>query len=150
MVFISASPREAIARVIVSFWVSLTGREIAHIVDDAEPRALVSETYWTLAEIVRETIGMSDAPPEVSLDGDAPAGIIYTSGTTGTSSGAALTRNNFAINPTNLVACWSITAAGSRPFFMCSCWATGFFVGWRADAGCDCWSDSDQRFICGR
>ena len=43
--------------------------------------------------------------------GDAPAGIIYTSGTTGASKGAVLTHHNFAINATNLVACWSITAA---------------------------------------
>jgi malonyl-CoA/methylmalonyl-CoA synthetase len=87
------------------------GREIAHIVEDAEPRAVVSQTDWTLAEIAQAAAGMSDARPLVTLDGDAAAGIIYTSGTTGTSKGAVLTHHNFAINATNLVACWSITAA---------------------------------------
>ena len=87
------------------------GREIAHIVEDAEPRAVVSETDWTLAEIAQAAAGLSDARPAVTPDGDAPAGIIYTSGTTGTSKGAVLTHHNFAINATNLVACWKITAA---------------------------------------
>ena len=87
------------------------GREIAHIVEDAEPRAVVSETDWTLAEIAQAAAGLSDARPAVTPDRDAPAGIIYTSGTTGTSKGAVLTHHNFAINATNLVACWKITAA---------------------------------------
>lgn len=87
------------------------GREIGHILEDAEPRAVVSETGWTLAEIAEASAGLSDARPRVDIDGDAAAGIIYTSGTTGTSKGAVLTHNNFAINATNLVACWNITAA---------------------------------------
>lgn len=87
------------------------GREIAHIIEDAEPRAVVSETDWTLAEIAEASAGLSDARPPVEIDGDAAAGIIYTSGTTGTSKGAVLTHNNFAINATNLVACWNITTA---------------------------------------
>ncbi len=102
-------------------------REISHIIDDAAPRALVDDAapralvsqtaietslpVWTLDDISRECEGCSTDRPAISLDGDAAAGIIYTSGTTGTSKGAILTHHNFAINATNLVACWSITAA---------------------------------------
>ncbi len=84
-------------------------REISHIVDDAEPRAVVNAS--NLGEWISAAAVLPDERPQVSLDGDAPAGIIYTSGTTGASKGAVLTHHNFAVNATNLVACWSITAA---------------------------------------
>jgi malonyl-CoA/methylmalonyl-CoA synthetase len=94
------------------------GREISHILNDAAPRAVVSETaiespvpVWNLAEIAAGSASLPDSRPDVFIDGDDPAGIIYTSGTTGTSKGAVLTHHNFAINATNLVACWEITAA---------------------------------------
>jgi malonyl-CoA/methylmalonyl-CoA synthetase len=93
------------------------GREIAHILDDAKPRAVVSQTpldcaipVWTRTEFSRAADSMPDERPVASFDGDAPAGIIYTSGTTGVSKGAVLTHHNFAVNATNLVACWQITA----------------------------------------
>ncbi len=93
-------------------------REISHILNDAAPRAVVSQTeldcpvpVWTPSELAQAAAGLPDSRPEVSVDGDAPAGIIYTSGTTGASKGAVLTHHNFAINATNLVACWGITAA---------------------------------------
>lgn len=94
------------------------GREISHILDDASPKAVVSQTaldcpvpVWTPAEMMHAAAGLTGERPAFSPGGDDPAGIIYTSGTTGASKGAVLTHHNFAINATNLTACWSITAA---------------------------------------
>jgi malonyl-CoA/methylmalonyl-CoA synthetase len=93
-------------------------RELAHILSDAEPAAVVSATefpspapLWHPADLTRDAAVLPDERPQVLLDGDAPAGIIYTSGTTGVSKGAILTHNNMAANALNLLTCWQISNA---------------------------------------
>jgi len=93
-------------------------RELAHILTDAEPVAVVSATefpspapIWNPADLTQEASVLPNQRPQVFLDGDAPAGIIYTSGTTGVSKGAILTHNNMAANALNLLTCWQISSA---------------------------------------
>jgi malonyl-CoA/methylmalonyl-CoA synthetase len=84
-------------------------REVSHILQDAEPAVFL--TAADLPALAAEAAGCDAVRPDLSLDGDTPAGIIYTSGTTGASKGAVLTHNNFAANAITLLTCWQITAA---------------------------------------
>ena len=94
-------------------------REVTHILQDAEPRAVVVDgtlpaaaavPQWQLGELAGEasSVAIGGDTSEAALEGDDPAAIIYTSGTTGASKGAVLTHNNFAVNGINLNACWQI------------------------------------------
>ncbi len=131
-------------------------RELAHILTDAEPAAVVSATefaspapIWNPKDLGREAAGLPDERPHVSVDGDTPAGIIYTSGTTGVSKGAILTHNNIAANALNLLACWQISApiAFCSPCrsSMCTAWATGCIAGSSAAAASVCSNGSNIR-----
>jgi malonyl-CoA/methylmalonyl-CoA synthetase len=103
-------------------------REIAHIVGDAAPLAVITTAdrapdlprgapYWdvdaltvaaeSLASVDRRT-ACGDAAPWAD---DTPLALVYTSGTTGASKGAILTHGNFASNARVLNAQWEITSA---------------------------------------
>jgi len=104
-------------------------REIAHIVADAEPLAVVTSasqraefsegvTCWDVDELTRdagvlrssEALRDASERPAVHCDATTPAALVYTSGTTGASKGAVLTHGNFASNALSLVSSWQITA----------------------------------------
>jgi malonyl-CoA/methylmalonyl-CoA synthetase len=96
-------------------------REIAHIVGDSEPAAVVTAgeaedlfppgtAIWDVETLSQAAASQDPKPIRRPLEGDVPALLVYTSGTTGRSKGAVLTHNNLLANAVTLAAAWQITA----------------------------------------
>jgi malonyl-CoA/methylmalonyl-CoA synthetase len=98
-------------------------REITHMLEDSEPRLLITERAQLpilegmeigdllLAEEMEDLSGDVEgfAPP--SVDGGDLAMLLYTSGTTGKSKGAEITHDNVLATVTGLLAAWDWTPA---------------------------------------
>lgn len=95
-------------------------REMAHIIGDAAPKAVVvtdegawnrgDQVAWGVDALTHAAAARPLAPIDVELDADSVAALIYTSGTTGPAKGAVITHGNLCANARTLVEAWRFTA----------------------------------------
>ncbi len=107
--------------IVVPINVLYRGREIAHILADAAPTAVVTTgdripdfagvACWSVDSLAAAAADMPAVRPVARADAATPAALIYTSGTTGAAKGAVLTHGNFAANAVSLLTAWGITSA---------------------------------------
>jgi len=97
-------------------------RELAHIIADSDPKAVVVDDIpdarypagvprWPVADLAAAARQQPATRPAAGVDDKTPAVIIYTSGTTGTAKGAVLTHGSVAANARTLASAWRITDA---------------------------------------
>jgi malonyl-CoA/methylmalonyl-CoA synthetase len=109
--------------IVVPVNVLYQAREIAHIVQDADPVAVITVAQrfadlppgtvaWDVETLHAEAQQLDAVPRPSSgpFSADTPMALVYTSGTTGASKGAILTHGNFASNALVLNASWAMTA----------------------------------------
>ena len=105
--------------VVVPINVLYRERELKHIIEDAQPTAVVTSpnmaalpagvAVWDVDALTAEAAAQSADRVATAAGEDTPLALIYTSGTTGASKGAVLTQGNFAANGQALVSAWNIT-----------------------------------------
>ncbi|MCC7055445.1 MAG: AMP-binding protein [Gemmatimonadaceae bacterium] len=113
--------------IVVPVNVLYQAREIAHIVGDAAPVAVITTadragdlaagvTAWNVETLARDAAALEQVRvrplcvQQTVCGADTPLALVYTSGTTGASKGAILTHGNFAANALVLNASWGMRA----------------------------------------